>query len=300
MNEQIKWITRYDKAIDLLPPNLRAAARFLSEADKAQAEEFRLRTGYLPTVLLPGGERTLGQIAAGERELTAVLEIVSAASVHAVQDSLKQGYITAKGGYRVGFGGRVTAQHNTVTGFQNLSSVVIRISKEYHGAADAILPQIIKNGNLRSALILSPPGGGKTTILRDIIRQCAARQRIAVADERGEISALAGGVPQMEIGAHTDVLVGCPKAEAVLMLLRTMNPEVVAMDEITAPADTLALESAANCGVTLLATAHALDENDLLRRPMYQSLLQRNLFERIVTITQRGGQRQYSVAEVGA
>jgi len=176
---------------------------------------------------------------------------------------------------------------------------VIRITKEIPGVADAILPQIMEGGRPHSTLILSPPGGGKTTVLRDLIRQCAqGGRRIAVADERGELSAMREGSPQMDLGPYTDIITGSRKAQAVMMLLRAMNPQIIAMDEITAPEDTEALESAANCGVILFATAHGQGIADLQKRPMYRRLFQKGLFTRLVVITQKAGARIYTVTEL--
>jgi len=300
MDKMIPLINRYDEAVELLPYQLRGHARLIDETDKARAEEFRLRVGQVPTIVLPAGERPFASGVVTAKELTAVTEIAAAASIHAVRDSLRHGYITARGGCRVGLGGQATVRDGEVTGFTHLGSAAIRITKEILGVADAVLPQLKERGQLHSTLILSPPGGGKTTVLRDIIRQCSdGGRRVAVADERGELAALRDGVPQMDLGSRTDVVAGCPKDKAVLMLLRAMNPQVIAMDEITAPADTQALESAANCGVILLATAHGLDVEDLQRKPMYRRLFRKRLFERLVLITQGPGGRSYTVKTVG-
>ena len=300
MDKIISLITRYDEAVDLLPYQFRGPARLIDEMDKARAEEFRLRIGHVPTIVLPEGERPFSSSPVTGKELTAVLEVASAASAHAVRDSLRHGYITARGGCRVGLGGQAAVRDGEVTGFLHLGSAAIRITKEIPGVADAILPQIKERGVLHSTLILSPPGGGKTTVLRDIVRQCSdGGRRVAVADERGELAALKDGVPQMNLGSRTDVVAGCPKDKAVLMLLRAMNPEVIAMDEITAPADTSALESAANCGVTLLATAHGHGLSDLMRKPMYRRLIRKGIFTRLVVITGGAGGRSYAVKEMG-
>jgi len=300
MDKTIRLISRYDEAVELLPYHLRGQARLIDEMDKANAEEFRLRIGHVPTVLLPEGERPMARTPVGERELTAVLEIASLASVHTVRDSLRQGYITARGGFRVGLCGQASVRDGDVTGFLHLGSVAIRITKEIRGVAEPILPQIKERGVILSTLILSPPGGGKTTVLRDLIRLASdAGRRVSVADERGEIAALRDGAPQMDVGSRTDVLAGCLKDRAVMMLLRTMNPEIIAMDEITAEEDAIALARAASCGVTLFATVHGYDLDDLLKKPLYRRMLEQGLFERLVVISHGGGGRAYVVKELG-
>ena len=299
MDKTISQITRYDEAIQLLPYQLRGPARLLDEADKAVAEEFRLRMGQVPTVVLPDGERPFATERVTSKELATVLEIASAVSAHSVRDSVKHGYITAKGGFRVGLGGQAAMRDGEVTGFTHLGSVAIRITKEIFGLADDILPELTVQGVLQSTLILSPPGGGKTTVLRDLIRKCSDDgQRVAVADERGELAALRDGMPQMDVGVRTDVLTGCAKDRAILMLLRAMNPAIIAMDEITDPADASALEHAANCGVTILATAHGKGVEDLRRKPMYRRLFRKGVFTRLLVVTKGVDGRSYCVKEM--
>jgi len=300
MEKTVRLLGRYDEAVELLPYHLRAPARLIDEMDKANAEEFRLRMGHVPTVLLPEGERPIARTPVTARELTSVLEVASLASVHTVRDSLKHGYISAKGGFRIGLGGQVSVRDGEVTGFLHLGSAAIRITKEIRGVADHIMPQIKERGVIKSTLILSPPGGGKTTVLRDMIRLCAeSGRRVSVADERGEIAAQRDGEPQMDVGSRTDVLSGCLKDKAVMMLLRTMNPEIIAMDEITAEEDAQALERASSCGVTLLATVHGHDLDDILRKPLYRAMLQKGLFERIVIVSRNQSGRAYVVKDLG-
>ena len=173
--------------------------------------------------------------------------------------------------------------------------LAVRISKELIGIGRELTGSLFENGEFLSTLIISPPGGGKTTLLRDIIRLVSDRgKRVSVADERGEIAALKGGIPQFNIGRHTDVLEFCPRAQAVIFLLRAMNPQIIAMDEITGPEDFEALRSAVGCGVKLLATAHSASTGE-----MKKTALQRNafmwIFERIVVIDNNAGKRSYRI-----
>jgi stage III sporulation protein AA len=272
---------------------------------RTRAEELRLRTGRQLSVLLPGGERELGGEAVSRSDLDAVLELATGASAHTARDAISSGYVTVAGGYRIGLCGTAAVRGGAVTGFRFISSAAIRVSRQIIGAADAVAAAVCEGGTVRSALIISPPGAGKTTLLRDIVRTLSRGAapgipgfRISLADERGEVAAMLDGRPQMDVGPRTDVLDSCPKAVAVMMLLRSMNPQVIALDEITAPDDVRAIRYAANCGVKLLATAHADTPGDLRARPMYRELLEAGIFERAIVIRVENGARVYDIADL--
>lgn len=285
-------VSRFDRAILLLPTNLRDAARQTQKRDRCIAEEIRLRIGRAPTILRAGIEHEFSAAPVTRRDLEAVLDIATQASAHSLRDNIRSGYITVHGGYRIGLCGTVTTQDGQINGYKNLSSVAIRISREIHGASDSVIRDIAPNGKFKSTLIISPPGIGKTTLLRDCVRVLSSGgSRVALADERSEVAAMYDGKPQMDVGERTDILDGCPKADAVLLLLKVMNPQIIALDEITAPADVRAIEMAANCGVKLLATAHAESIADLSERQIYRELLSAGIFERAVILRREGDGR---------
>ena len=182
---------------------------------------------------------------------------------------------------------------------RSLSSVSIRIARQRPGAALPLLSGLMEGGRLCSTLIAAPPGMGKTTLLRDLVRCISDGDgtpplRVGLADERGEVAALYGGVPQLRVGQRTDVIEGCPKAQGAMLLLRAMNPQVLAMDEITAPEDVGALLTAAGCGAALLATAHG-EGDELTRRPLYRTMLEERIFQRVVSIQRTEQGRSYTV-----
>ena len=294
--------TRYELAAAILPSRLRRIAMELPETDKRRAEEFRLRAGHCLSVLLPEGERSLEAIVTTE-ELETLCDIAAEFSRYASIETLRQGFLPVRGGFRVGLCGSAVVKDGEVTNLKQISSAVIRISREQKGIAQAVAPRLFRDGRFVSTLLLSPPGGGKTTLLRDLVRQLSQGegvppQRITLIDEREEIAVMYRGQPQMDVGPRTDVLSGCPKALAIPMALRAMNPQIIAVDEITVREDIAAMAAAAHCGVRFLATIHAADRRELGRRPLFSHLLKEKVFEKLVTIRREEGQRQYLVEEL--
>ena len=293
----------YVQAVQALPLRLREEALSLSEGAQARAEELRLRAGWPMTALIDGAERPLGGPPVKPGELERLVEIASGASLHTVLDQVRRGYLTMEGGHRIGLCGTAALQEGEIRSLRAISSANLRIARQVRGAAAPVLDGLCPGGRLADTLILAPPGLGKTTLLRDLIRSVSEGEgcvplRVALADERGEVAALYRGLPQLEVGRRTDVTEGCPKAQGLMLLLRAMNPQVLAVDEITAPEDGRALSEAAGCGVTLLATAHGEDRADLERRPLYRPLLEAGLFRFLVRIRRAGEGRAYTVEEL--
>ena len=293
---------RFRQAAALTPGPLRRALEGLDRAIQGKAEEIRLRAGSPPALAGPWGERPVEGFEDVIRpaDLSLALEIATQASAHTALDRVRQGFFTVRGGHRIGICGSGVMREGSVWNLRQISSLAIRVAREIPGAAGEVLDRLYGDGRLCSTLILSPPGMGKTTLMRDLIRCISDGEgvpplRVGVADERGELAAMCGGLPQFRIGRRTDVLDGCPKGEGLLMLLRGMNPQVLAADEITAPGDAAALEMAANCGVALLATAHGAGPEDMDRRPLYRRLKEAGIFQRLVLIEVRGGKRSYQV-----
>lgn len=291
------------QAVQALPLRLRQEALSLPEGDRARAEELRLRAGWPMTAVLPEGERPLGGSPVEGRELEQLVEIASRASLHTVLDQVRRGYLTFEGGHRIGLCGTAALREGEIHALRAISSANLRIARQVKGAAAPVLDGLCPGGRLADTLILAPPGLGKTTLLRDLIRSVSEGEgctplRVSLADERGEVAAMYNGRPQLEVGRRTDVAEGCPKAQGLMLLLRAMNPQVLAVDEITAPEDGRALSEAAGCGVTLLATAHGEDRADLERRPLYRPLLEAGLFRFLVRIRRAGEGRAYTVEEL--
>ena len=282
----------------VLPVSLRKG---ILEAEEVmeRGEEIRLRVGRPVCVVLPDGERSVGDEAVTPAHLEQLLEIASCASVHSVLEQLREGFLTVAGGHRIGFCGTAVMDRGEVKGMRELSSACIRIARQFPGIARPVVPSLLEEGALENTLIAAPPGGGKTSLLRDLIRCISSGEgtqpmRVGVVDERGELGAVCRGRTSFDLGPRTDVLYGYPKARGLMMLLRGMNPRVLAMDEVTAPDDVEALITAAGCGVALLASIHANGPEDLKRRPVYRMLLEEHIFHRLVTIQGRGEKRVYT------
>ena len=284
---------------EIFPEGLRDSIGGLLREKGDRLEEIRLRAGC--PVTWTAGDRELILTAPAEAseagdllgsrtvcctagDLEQILRRASDHAAYAVQDQLTAGFLSLPGGHRLGVCGQAVPGPDGIRSIRALQSVNLRIAREIPGCADAAVSFLWSNP--ASTLILGPPGSGKTTVLRDLIRQLSDRfrERVGLVDERGEIAACVEGTPQLRVGQRTDVLSLCPKETGILLLLRSMAPRWIAVDEISAKADAEALVRASYCGVRFAATAHAWDRSDLQRRPLYRSLLEAGVFENLVTV----------------
>lgn len=243
-----------------------------------QLQEIRMRTGMKPQLICTNGQFSLSCCSTKED----IIFVINAASRYSpwAAGTIVKGYITASGGHRVGICGLATVSDCAMSGISAPTSVCIRVARDFNGIAQSI------SGTSGSILIIGPPGSGKTTLLRDLIR-CKSENgqgSISVVDEREELYPQFDGQACFSPGKNTDILSGCSKSEGINAVLRSMNPEYIAVDEITSIDDCEALLHAGWCGVELMATAHASSVDDLKNRPVYKPLVDNKLFTTIIVL----------------
>ena len=280
--------------------NLRRVLERLN-VDFEKLQEIRMRVEQPLLVTWDGREyfvRPTGEITDKEeegylverRELLETVEYIAHYSLYAFEDEIRQGFLTIQGGHRIGIAGKIIMEGEKIKSVKHISFLNIRLSHQRKGCADNILPYLIERDEVCHTLIISPPRCGKTTLLRDLIRQISNGTSyfpgitVGVVDERSEIGGAYLGVPQNDLGIRTDVLDCCPKAEGMMMLIRAMAPRMIAVDEIGDYQDIRAIESVIHCGCKLLATVHGDSMEDVQRKPLLQKLVQERVFERYIVL----------------
>ncbi|MCK8825460.1 stage III sporulation protein AA [Fuchsiella alkaliacetigena] len=298
-----------EEIIPLLASNLRDILEQVNERILEQTEEIRLRIKQPLILKLNQGEAILtsdGQVTTNikqayytkAQDLKESLNLMTQSSLYALEEELKQGYLTLEGGHRVGFVGQAVADIDKIELIKNISALNIRVSQQIIGAAESVIQQIIKDrADIYNTLVISPPQCGKTTLLRDIIRQLSngipelnfSGLTVGVVDERGELAGSYQGVPQNRLGIRTDVLSNSPKSQGMILLIRSMSPEVIVTDEIGTRADVKAILEALNAGVRVVASVHGNDLAEIEQRPNLKDLLAVNCIDRFIVLSRRRG-----------
>ena len=237
-------------------------------------------------------------------EIRETMEYISNYSMYAYEEEIKRGYLTIAGGHRIGIAGKMLCENGEVRGLKYISFLCIRLAHEIIGCSAGVIEKLFDGNEFSDTLIVSPPGFGKTTLLRDLIRNLSngyslhtQGYQIGIVDERSELAACYMGVPQNDIGRNSDVYDSCPKETGIRYFLRSMSPQIIAVDEIACGQDLLAVEQAFGCGCKILATTHAASVNELKDKPQWKSVFDLKLFKRYVVIGMVAGAPHYHVLD---
>ena len=304
-----KDIKKYDSVLEYICLELSEPLGKIKEKYKENIEEIRLRTGMPLNIYLQGTDYFLtpdGRLSKNKEEgllvkaehINKTFQLISNYSVYAFEEEIKNGFITLKGGHRVGLGGKVLYGNNGIETIRNISSLNIRIAREKIGISADIIKYLMDNKNsIYNTLIVSPPQCGKTTLLRDIIRILSDGAsifngrgfKVGVIDERSELSGMYNGKPQHNMGLRTDILDGCNKKDGTTMLIRAMSPDIIAMAEIGSIADVEAIHESLKAGVKVIATVHGDDLKDLVSKRSLNILIEERVFGRYIFLDNSRG-----------
>ncbi|MCM3091513.1 MULTISPECIES: stage III sporulation protein AA [unclassified Cytobacillus] len=284
-----------DTIIAFLPKKIAEQLQRIPPNILKDLEEIRVRISRPIELTARGVPHFLPYIVESE-DAVHLLNKISHFSIYTLEEELKRGYITIEGGHRVGLAGKVILEQGKVKAIRDISSFNIRIAREKVGIAQKLIPRIYRNGWMHT-MIIGPPQTGKTTLLRDIARIISSgdpssdlpASKVGIVDERSEIAGCVNGIPQMTFGNRIDVLDACPKAEGMMMMIRSMSPEVLVVDEIGRLEDAEAIMEAVNAGIKLIMTTHGNSLEEIKRRPTLQVLLEMGIFQRFIELSRKDG-----------
>lgn len=253
-----------EQVFTCFPPHIQHQLQTMDPYTRQHLQEIRVYKGRDVQVFADNKRLQLSGKIQGDT-IRQILNNLMKFSYYAYEEDLAKGFITIDGGHRVGICGKAVVEKGKVTLLREISSFNIRYAKEIIGCSDSLLHHILSEDRINNVLIVSPPGCGKTTMLRDIARNLSLKHyKVAICDERSEIAGMHGGISGYQFGSMVDVLDGCPKAEGIMMLIRSMSPDVIIADEIGRPEDMKAIENCRHCGVSVITSAHgyALEDVD--------------------------------------
>lgn len=260
--------------------------KYIRDLDWDKVTEVRVRINKPLIINCTNGEIIKDKIIIDENIINWIFNMITNYSAYAYEESIKEGFLTLPEGHRVGFGGEVLVENDKIKNIRNISFLNIRISHFIKNCGVDLIKYILEGQDVSNTVIVSPPGLGKTTLLRDLVRLLSENlegQSISVIDERNEISGSYRGVPSIDLGIRTDVISGCKKSDGIMMAVRSMGPNIIAVDEIGGKEDVDALQVALNSGVSILATMHGKSKEDILGK-----LGNCQLFDKYIIIKSKG------------
>lgn len=281
--------------MDILTPDIVQQIEKLS--DYSNLQEIRIRIDK-PLIFYLGSKEVVTNYIIKTQDIKFLIQRISNYSIYAFEEEIKQGYITIRGGHRVGLCGSCVVKNKSISTIKDIASVNIRICREIKGCSNKIMKFIIDDDDdtVKNTIIISPPKCGKTTLIRDIVRNlsmginsASTAKKICVIDERSEIAGCFKGVPQMDIGIRTDVLDSAPKSEGILMAIRGLSPDIIVCDEIGTDKDIESVISALNSGVSVITTIHGYGIEDLYSREVFKNLLDNHVFKRAIVLSCKKG-----------
>lgn len=277
-----------DEILSRLPDSISYELSLLPPTITKQIEEIRMRCNQRGMIIYADEEKTLTKIITKD-DLKNTLNRLIKFSYYAYEEDLAKGFITISGGHRVGICGKAVVSNSQPILIKEISSMNIRFAKEIKGCANRLIPRLISNNKPVNTLIVSPPGCGKTTLLRDIARNLSLRKiKVAICDERSEIAGMYNSIPSFDLGPRTDILDGCEKIYGIPMLIRSMSPDVIITDEIGKKGDFEIIEQCENTGVNLITSIHGTSEEDL-KRSLIWPLVNKKIFKNIIYLSKDDG-----------
>lgn len=262
---------------------VQAILNSINEKEIETLEEIRIRVSK-PIILKVANKEIIVEYIVTTQDILEIVEKITENSMYSYQQQICSGYITLKGGHRVGISGNVVMEENKVINVNYIYSLNFRIARQIIGVAEKVVNEVMKNDEISNTLIISKPGAGKTTILRDLIRIVSKTKTVGVVDERGEIAAMYKNEPQNDLGIKVDILSNISKSLGIKMLVRSMAPDVIVADEIGTKEDIEAIKYAVTSGVKGIFTAHANNIEDIKKSPILKELLNLNLIEKIIIL----------------
>lgn len=294
-----------ESILNILPIRIREILNKIEKSTWNGIEEIRLRVNKPLIINCEGKDYFItdqgktsvilqNNIMVNKTDIETGFQLITNYSAYALEEEIKNGFITVRGGHRVGICGKTIIEDNSIKTIKDISGLNIRISREIIGCGEKIIKYLIRDSNtIYNTLIISPPQCGKTTILRDVVRMISngipkvgfKGINVSVIDERSEIAGCYNGIPQKDIGIRTDIMDACPKAKGMIMVIRSMSPKVLVTDEIGRDEDVYAIREAINAGVNFITTIHGNSVEEIRRRENIKALIDNKVFERIIVLS---------------